>query len=160
MKYSIIILIWIALTVSCSAIKNSQEAEVKEKTEKFGTMDLGAFSMSLNVKDLAVSKAFYENLGFQKFGGDEKMNYLIMKNGTTLIGIFQGMFEGNILTFNPGWDHEAKNIDNFMDIRKIQEVLKSKWIKLDSEADANTKGPASIILKDPDGNVILLDQHR
>lgn len=123
-------------------------------------MKLGAFSISLNVRDLDVSKRFYESLGFSVFAGSMKHNYLIMKNGNALVGLFQGMFEGNILTFNPGWDENAKNIDQFDDVRAIQRELKSKGIELISEADENTSGPASITMKDPDGNVILLDQHR
>lgn len=122
-------------------------------------MHLGAFSMSLSVKDLKASKEFYENLGFTVFGGGMEKNYLIMKNGNALIGLFQGMFKGNILTFNPGWDENAKKIEGFKDIREIQKHLKNKGIKLSSEADETTKGPASVMLTDPDGNVILLDQH-
>jgi catechol 2,3-dioxygenase-like lactoylglutathione lyase family enzyme len=121
---------------------------------------MGAFSVSLNVKDLAASKAFYENLGFTVFGGDMKKKYLIMKNGNTLIGIFQGMFEKTLLTFNPGWDENAKNIDKFEDIRDIQKRLQNKGVKLSLTADEKTKGPASVMLEDPDGNQILIDQHR
>lgn len=123
-------------------------------------MNLGAFSVSLSVKDLKVSKEFYENLGFQVFAGHMDQKYLIMKNGNALIGLFQGMFQGNILTFNPGWDENAKNVDTFTDIRDIQKHIKSKNISLTTEADENTTGPASFVLSDPDGNVILLDQHR
>lgn len=123
-------------------------------------MKLGAFSVSLNVKNLETSKRFYENLGFKVFAGSIKQNYLIMKNENTLIGIFQGMFEGNMLTFNPGWDENAKNIEKFDDVRKIQQQLKNSEIKLLNEADEKTSGPASIMLTDPDGNVILIDQHR
>lgn len=123
-------------------------------------MKLGAFSVSLSVKDINVSKSFYEKLGFSVFAGDIKMNYLILKNGDTLIGIFQDMFEGNILTFNPGWDQSAGSLENFDDVRKIQSELKSKNIDLIKEADANSTGPESITLTDPDGNVILIDQHR
>ena len=122
-------------------------------------MKLGAFSISLSVKDLNTSKQFYENLGFNVFAGSMEQNYLIMKNGNSLIGLFQGMFENNILTFNPGWDENAHKMDEFEDVREIQRELKSKGIKLDSEADETTTGPASIFLTDPDGNVILLDQH-
>jgi len=122
-------------------------------------MNLGAFSISLSVKDLKTSKAFYEKLGFKEFGGDEKMNYLILKNGNTIIGLFQGMFENNILTFNPGWDENAKELENFDDVREIQKELKENDISLISEADESTKGPANIILTDPDGNQILIDQH-
>lgn len=123
-------------------------------------MKLGAFSVSLNVKDLQKSKEFYEKFGFKEFGGGMEMNYLIMKNEDSLIGLFQGMFEGNILTFNPGWDQNAENLEEFDDIRDIQRELKAADVKLDMEADEETTGPASIMLKDPDGNVILIDQHR
>lgn len=123
-------------------------------------MKLGAFSVSLNVKDINASKAFYEQLGFQTFGGEITQNWLIMKNGDTIIGLFQGMFEKNILTFNPGWNSNAENLESFTDVRELQKQLKQKGIKLQSEADETTEGPASIILEDPDGNQILLDQHR
>ena len=116
--------------------------------------------MSLSVKDLKASKEFYENLGFTVFGGGMEKSYLIMKNGNALIGLFHGMFQGNILTFNPGWDENAKDLAEFNDVREIQKHLKNKGIKLSSEADETTKGPASIMLSDPDGNVILFDQHR
>ena len=122
-------------------------------------MKLGAFSISLAVKDITISKEFYENLGFIVFAGDLKMNYLIMKNGNSLIGLFQGMFNDNILTFNPGWDENANTLESFDDVRKIQSHLKSKNLKIESEADENTTGPASILLTDPDGNKILIDQH-
>lgn len=122
-------------------------------------MKLGAFSISLNVKDLTTSKEFYQNLGFTIFGGDLKMNYLIMKNEDILIGLFQGMFENNILTFNPGWDSNAQKLEQFEDVRAIQQSLKKKNIKLEQEADESTTGPASIVLLDPDGNAILIDQH-
>ncbi|MGB5418934.1 VOC family protein [Algibacter sp.] len=122
-------------------------------------MKLGAFSISLNVKDLNASKQFYETLGFKKFAGDIKSNYLIMKNGNALIGLFQGMFEKNILTFNPGWDENANKVENFDDVRVIQKHLKENSIKLENEADQNTSGPASLVLFDPDGNTILIDQH-
>lgn len=123
-------------------------------------MDLGAFSVSLSVKDLSVSKDFYEKLGFSQMGGGLDMNYLIMKNGTTLIGLFQGMFEGNILTFNPGWDTIGENLETYEDIREIQKKLKSSGITLVNEVDENSEGPANLVLTDPDGNVILVDQHR
>jgi len=123
-------------------------------------MKLGAFSISLSVKDLGVSKEFYENLGFAVFAGQVEKNYLIMKNGNALVGLFQGMFEGNILTFNPGWDENAQNLGNFDDVRDIQKHLKSRNVKLLSEADEKTTGPASFTLSDPDGNFILIDQHR
>jgi catechol-2,3-dioxygenase len=123
-------------------------------------MKLGAFSISLSVKDLETSKQFYENLGFKVFGGGMEKKYLIMKNENALIGLFQGMFQGNILTFNPGWDENARNIEKFDDVREIQRQLKSKGIKLMSEADEKTSGPASLMVTDPDGNVVLIDQHR
>ena len=140
-------------------IKNDQSPHYTKK-EKTKTMKLGAFSISLNVKDLEVSKQFYEQLGFTVLGGDLKQNYLIMKNENSLIGLFQGMFEQNILTFNPGWDSDAKNIEEFDDVRSIQQHLKSKDIKIVVEADEKTSGPASMVLTDPDGNVIYIDQHR
>ncbi len=123
-------------------------------------MKLGAFSVSLSVKDINASKTFYENLGFTAFAGDIKKNYVIMKNGNSLIGLFQGMFEGNIMTFNPGWDVNAQNLEEFEDVREIQRQLKNKNITLTTEADEHTTGPASLMTADPDGNVILLDQHR
>ncbi len=122
-------------------------------------MDLGAFSISLSVKDIAVSKAFYEKLGFTVFGGDITQNWLIMKNGAHLIGLFQGMFEGNILTFNPGWDQDANALGSFTDVRELQQQLKAQGLKLETEADEKTTGPASFVLQDPDGNAILVDQH-
>lgn len=106
------------------------------------------------------SKEFYEKLGFKVFAGSMKQNYLIMKNENVLIGLFQGMFQGNILTFNPRWDENAKNIENFVDIREIQQQLKKSGISLSSEADENSKGATSVTLIDPDGNMILIDQHR
>ena len=122
-------------------------------------MKLGAFSISLAVKDLNTSKEFYEKLGFTVFAGDLKMNYLIMKNGNALVGLFQGMFPKNILTFNPGWDENANTLKTFDDVRKIQTHLKSNNLKLEQEADEKSTGPASILLSDPDGNQILIDQH-
>ncbi|MEQ9415812.1 MAG: VOC family protein [Cyclobacteriaceae bacterium] len=122
-------------------------------------MELGAFSVSLNVKDLKASKQFYENLGFSVFAGEMERNYLIMKNGNALIGLFQGMFDKNILTFNPGWDESANTVDGFKDVREIQKSLKGKGIELIREADGNSSGPASITLIDPDGNPVLIDQH-
>jgi catechol 2,3-dioxygenase-like lactoylglutathione lyase family enzyme len=121
---------------------------------------LGVQSISLTVKDLQVSRKFYEALGFSAMGGDEKMNYLIMKNGNALIGLFQGMFKDNIITFNPGWDENAKNVDPFDDVRSIQKTLKEKGLTLTVECDESTTGPAYITLTDPDGNAILIDQHR
>lgn len=122
-------------------------------------MKLGAFSISLAVKNLKVSKAFYENLGFSIFAGSLEQNYLIMKNESTLIGLFQGMFKNNILTFNPGWDQDANTLSDFDDVRVIQEHLKSKDVTFASEIDAPDSGPASFVVLDPDGNAILVDQH-
>ena len=122
-------------------------------------MKLGAFSMSLSVKDLHASQQFYETLGFTVFAGSHEQNYLILKNGNALIGIFHGMFEGNILTFNPGWDENAQTLDSFEDVRDIQKHLKSNNITLIQETDESTTGPGSVILTDPDGNTIFLDQH-
>lgn len=123
-------------------------------------MDLGAFSVSLAVKDLAISKDFYEKLGFESVGGDPEQNWLILKNGDHVLGLFQGMFEENILTFNPGWDQGGNELDSFTDVREIQRELKNRGIDLSSEADDLTSGPASLMLSDPDGNQILIDQHR
>lgn len=122
-------------------------------------MQLGAFSVSLSVKDLQASQVFYEQLGFSVFAGQREKNYLIMKNGDSLIGLFQGMFEGNILTFNPGWDSSAQRLPAYDDVRDIQKQLKAHGVNLQKEADENSSGPASFVVKDPDGNVILIDQH-
>ena len=130
----------------------------KKNTKK--TLTLGAFSISLSVKDLEKSKAFYENMGFKQSGGDMKQNYVIMKNGNALIGLFKGMFQENMLTFNPGWNENKKELNKFDDVRVIQSHLKSKGISMLQEANDSTKGPAYILFADPDGNVILIDQHR
>jgi len=122
-------------------------------------MQLGAFSISLAVKDLAASRAFYEAFGFEVFAGDPQHHYLILKNGDHLIGLFEGMFEKNILTFNPGWDQSAGAVPGFTDVREIQRRLKERGIELASEADESTTGPASIKAVDPDGNPVLIDQH-
>jgi predicted enzyme related to lactoylglutathione lyase len=122
-------------------------------------MKLGAFSVSLNVKDIELSKSFYEKLGFSVFGGDAAQNWLIMKNGDHIIGLFQGMFEKNILTFNPGWDQNAHPLESFTDVRDLQRALKAQGIKIQTEADESTSGPTSLVIVDPDGNPILIDQH-
>ncbi len=122
-------------------------------------MQLGAFSISLAVKDLEASKRFYENFGFSAFAGDASQNWLILKNGDQVIGLFQGMFEKNILTFNPGWDQNAQALDSFTDVREIQRQLKASGVHLTQEADETTTGPASFVAVDPDGNPILVDQH-
>lgn len=123
-------------------------------------MELGAFSISLAVKDIEASKRFYEQLGFTSFGGDQTQNWLIMKNGDHVIGLFQGMFEKNILTFNPGWDNSARPLESFTDVRDLQRQLKDKGMTMMMEADESTSGPASFIVVDPDGNPVLVDQHR
>ena len=122
-------------------------------------MQLGAFSISLAVKNIDASKAFYEKFGFEVVGGDQSQNWLILRNSGHTIGLFQGMFESNILTFNPGWDAEAQPLDSFTDVRELQRQLKAKGIQLVSEADEETSGPASLVAVDPDGNTILVDQH-
>ena len=122
-------------------------------------MELGAFSVSLNVKDIQASKSFYENFGFKVFGGDVSQNWLIMKNRSCTIGLFQGMFDKNILTFNPGWDENVSELDSFTDVRELQRQLKENGIKIETEADEETSGPASFVVVDPDGNPILVDQH-
>lgn len=168
-KHTFILTVSILISLSLGFFMNSvfaKPAPLNNRThinmnqENENDMKLGAFSMSLNVKNLEKSRDFYENLGFKVFAGSMKQNYLIMKNENALIGLFQGMFEGNILTFNPGWDENAKNIENFDDVREIQRQLKESNIQLISEADETTSGPASIMLTDPDGNTILFDQHR
>jgi catechol 2,3-dioxygenase-like lactoylglutathione lyase family enzyme len=123
-------------------------------------MELGAFSISLTVKDLAASKAFYEALGFTTMGGDEAGGWLILKQGSTVIGLFHGMFERNMLTFNPGWDQGAQTVDPFTDVRQIQRRRKEAELTFVQEADESSTGPASFIVVDPDGNPVLFDQHR
>ena len=167
MKRTILIIIGFVAIFGIGFYSNTVSANISVKgntalinTKKQSNLKLGAFSISLSVKDLMSSKEFYEKLGFNTFAGSMEQNYLIMKNENALIGLFQGMFQGNILTFNPGWDENASNLENFDDIRKIQSQLKNNGLTLTSEADEKTKGPASLMLTDPDGNVILLDQHR
>ena len=122
-------------------------------------MELGAFSISLTVKDLQVSKTFYEKLGFSVFGGDTSQNWLIMKNGAHVIGLFHGMFEKNLLTFNPGWDGDCNKLEDFTDVRDLQRHLKAQGVEFQTEADESTTGPASFLVVDPDGNAIYVDQH-
>ena len=122
-------------------------------------MSIGAFSVSLAVKDINASLAFYQKLGFSKFHGEIEQGWLILSDGQTKIGLFQGMFEKNTLTFNPGWDESANLVEDFDDVRSIQRSLKEKGIKLENEADESTSGPASFVVMDPDGNAILIDQH-
>jgi lactoylglutathione lyase len=146
------------LTLAAAAVPAWNQSQ---KTVQPGgaPMDLGAFSISLTVKDLAASRQFYEKFGFKAFFGDASKNFLIMKNGDHAIGLFQGMFEKNILTFNPGWDMNAQKLSTFTDVREIQRRLKAQGVKLVTEADESTTGPASLMAVDPDGNTILLDQH-
>ncbi len=151
---------FLALVASFSCGFYLREGDHRELNHQTKQMKLGAFSVSLSVKDIQTSKEFYENLGFTAIGGDLKKNYLIMKNGNALVGLFQGMFKGNILAFNPGWDESGQVVDPFDDVRKIQQHLTREGIQLTSMADETTTGPASITLTDPDGNVILIDQHR
>jgi catechol 2,3-dioxygenase-like lactoylglutathione lyase family enzyme len=122
-------------------------------------MELGNFSVSLAVKDIEASRQFYQKLGFEVFGGDQSQHWLILKNGDRVIGLFQGMFERNMLTFNPGWDADARRLDAFTDVRELQRRLKAQGVALVSEADEGTTGPASFLVVDPDGNPILFDQH-
>ena len=122
-------------------------------------MDLGAFSVSLTVKDLKASRQFYEKFGFKAFAGDPSRNWLVMKNGDHAIGLFQGMFDKNILTFNPGWDSNAQKLANFTDVRELQRQLKAQGVHMLKEADESTTGPDSFVAVDPDGNQILVDQH-
>jgi catechol 2,3-dioxygenase-like lactoylglutathione lyase family enzyme len=132
---------------------------MKSMKQSPDTMNLGAFSVSLAVKDLEVSRSFYEKFGFKVFAGDASRNWLILKNGDHAIGLFQGMFEKNILTFNPGWDNNAQKLDVFTDVRDLQRQLKAKGVAVQTEADETSTGPASFIVVDPDGNPILVDQH-
>lgn len=122
-------------------------------------MELGAFSVSLAVKDIEASKRFYQKLGFKVFAGNQAQNWLIMRNGTHTIGLFQGMFDKNILTFNPGWNNEVQELKQFTDVRELQRQLKAQGVALMTEADENSKGPGSFMVTDPDGNTILFDQH-
>ena len=130
-----------------------------EQAKKDDSMQLGNFSVSLTVKDIKVSKAFYEKLDFKQVSGKLEQNWVVLQNGAANVGLFQGMFEKNSLTFNPGWDHERKTPKDFQDVRELQRIVKQRGIKLQTEADESTDGPASFTLVDPDGNPILVDQH-
>lgn len=141
----------------CAATQKGHHAADTQKEE--ASMQLGNFSVSLAVKDLAASREFYEKLGFRQVGGAAAQNYLIMQNATSTIGLFQGMFEGNILTFNPGWDRDTNALADFDDVRKIQRAFKAEGIAFATEADEASTGPASFVITDPDGNMILVDQH-
>jgi len=146
----------LSLTVSCATKSDPETGTTKPKGDS--TMRLGTFSVSLAVKDLAVSRAFYEKLGFRVVGGNGT-NWSIMQNETSTIGLFQGMFDKNILTFNPGWDRQCATLPEFDDVRAIQRMLTTRGVALTSKADESTTGPASLMLLDPDGNPILIDQH-
>ncbi len=148
------------IVVNSVFAQNNNSEKLEAKKEKPHDLILGAFSMSLNVKNLEKSKAFYEKLGFKQMGGSMEQRYVILKNGTTIIGLFEGFFEGNMLTFNPGWDENAKPMKKWDDVRIIQKKLKETGEMLTTEASDTTTGPAFITLQDPDGNVLLFDQHR
>ena len=150
------------LSLSCLVFSTQFLATYTQRQSptKEQRMELGNFSISLAVKDIDASRSFYEKFGFKVFMGDAAQKWLIMKNGDHIIGLFQGMFEKNILTFNPGWDSNAQNLPEFTDVRELQRQLKAKGVKLLKEVDENTKGPASFVAVDPDGNQILIDQHR
>jgi hypothetical protein len=130
----------------------------EEQAEKDGPPQIGNFSLSLSVKDIKASKAFYEKLDFKQVGGKLEQNWVVLQNGTTTIGLFQGLFEKNTLTFNPGWDHERKTPKDFQDVRELQRILKQRGLELQTEADEATVGPASFMRVDPDGNPILVEQ--
>ena len=144
------------LLVVCASMQTTKPQDPSAGEEQ---LRLGNFSVSLAVKDLAASRAFYEKLGFRAIGGDPAQNWLVVQNETSTIGLFQGMFEKNILTFNPGWDRSASTLSDFDDVREIQEVLQSRGLTLATTADESGTGPASFTLLDPDGNPILVDQH-
>jgi len=145
------------LARSCAAAQNPPE--IPRKPARSTSMELGAFSISLSVKDLDASRAFYEALGFSVTGGDAAQNWLVLRNANTVVGLFKGMFEGNWLTFNPGWDQQAKPLPGFTDIRQLQAQLDASGVPLSTRADHDGNGPAHVMLSDPDGNVILIDQH-
>ena len=149
------------ILIACGLVVATQTtARTKsEPAQKDDSMQLGNFSVSLAVKDIKVSKAFYEKLDFKQVAGELEQNWVVLQNGSTKIGLFQGMFEKNSLTFNPGWDHERKTPKDFQDVRELQRILKQRGIQLQAEADESTAGPAYFTLVDPDGNPILVDQH-
>ena len=150
----------LATFASGAAVGPLHETPPATSTRSTPTMELGNFSVSLAVEDLSASRAFYETLGFQMFGGDPDQNWIILQNGTATIGLFQGMFPDNIMTFNPGWNRDASHLAEFTDVRELQRQLKAAGLELTSEADESTTGPASFTVVDPDGNTILVDQHR
>ena len=143
------------LALAAAGTSSSQPSEPRQKE----AMQLGVFSVSLTVKDIKASKAFYEKLDFKEVAGKLEQNWLILQNGTTTIGLFKGMFEKNIMTFNPGWTTDQETLEEFQDVRELQRTLKERGLELSTEADESGKGPASFVLVDPDGNPILFDQH-
>ena len=155
----------VAATIAGSTLKSNQEEKTqlnyqdKAQNADEGSMQFGNFSVSLAVKDIQLSRDFYEKLDFKQVGGEQKQNWLVMQNGPTTIGLFQGMFEKNMMTFNPGWNKDKETLEDFDDVRTLQEKLKERGVKLTTEADEKSEGPASFMLADPDGNVILVDQH-
>ena len=152
---------FVAWTITACAMASATEPPIEPNPPKESPVStqLGNFSVSLAVKDLAASRAFYEKLGFRVFGGNADQGWLILQNDTSTIGLFQGMFEKNILTFNPGWDRSASTLAGFTDVRDIQKSLREKGIAFTTEADESSTGPASFVIMDPDGNPILVDQH-
>jgi len=159
MKTTLATLALCALLHGCASSPVATSTAAAPAAKPTSTMDLGAFSVSLTVKDLAASRAFYEKLGFTMTGGDMAKNWVVLRNGEHVVGLFQGMFPKNMLTFNPGWTQQAKPSGAFTDVRELQARLKASGLTLMLEADAATNGPASLMLEDPDGNPILIDQH-
>jgi len=141
--------------IAIVAATTTHSAETKENR----TMELGNFSVSLTVKDIKSSKAFYEKLDFKEVGGKLEENWIVLQNGSTTIGLFQGMFEKNIMTFNPGWTKDKETLEDFQDVRELQRTLKARGITMAPEADETTEGPAHFMVTDPDGNTLLFDQH-
>jgi len=148
-----------ALVLTAIAGDSTTQSPQSPQAKETKAMELGNFSVSLAVKDIKASKAFYEKLDFQQVGGKLEQNWVVLQNGTTTIGLFQGMFDKNILTFNPGWTKDKQALKDFQDVRELQTALQERGIQLTTEADVSTKGPASFTLADPDGNMILFDQH-
>ena len=149
----------IAFACGLAAMTLTTTLPHETRIEEDEHVQLGNFSVSLTVKDIQASKAFYEKLDFDEVGGNIEQNWIILQNATTTIGLFQGMFERNLMTFNPGWTHEQETLADFQDVRELQRILKSRGLELATEADEGTDGPASFVLVDPDGNPILVDQH-
>lgn len=152
-------LAWVTVLAAAACGTVDSTTTSKNNNSPRSSMELGAFSVSLAVKDLAASRAFYEKLGFDSMGGVAAQNWLILRNGNATIGLFQGMFEKNIMTFNPGWTQDAETLAEFTDVRELQRRLKAQGIKITTEADESTTGPAHFVVIDPDGNTILFDQH-